>query len=657
MSSLAATPANYIQDPYQGGYLKVPALQNSGAEQDAVEIIVTNQRPSSPDRVLSLSDLQTMLDQSKGYRSRTSSKPPSEEASSGSEHSSPRLEGMARESHPPVYSRIPFLLELYLHLTRVTEALLQGEMGIDHTNRAKRQSIIKKVWLTVCIHIFKEHIEEKLADNRALDEHRLTRYQQIEEWVKLENPIKPTTEAIKPHLCTKTVQQIRSLYVMNSDLGLMTAILATPHRQSSHAKKTMPPAIMVLTLYFHAKRVGRDPHLVRKKRLRVPSITATNFPHRTVTENLRFAIREAKGGRTEMTVYQLLTSLHEIVDIAHQTKTAHNLLLSAHELNAENPDQPQVMILNLPVNQHSGVLRYQSRHGTIVEAMVMADLALFYKFSTWRRFNDESPFLRTFQAIKKQYAEFLRADPAAETLFSQYGGTALSTNLIEAKAALLSEVMKTPATTTRERLEAALVKLYCLKYSGEAVADQLPYGLPVQALFSALDENNLIGCKSANERFFLTEGLTQIFEAFLYESLPDEHISRLSGYTQAFLKGRLPPESFAAQFMKLDAHLNVYGSAIGPSLLDTGTPKCLVAHGSEESIAITGLTEVNTNIFAPSIFNTIAQTNASKVQAHGEKLQKRLSSSLPTRPSTVWRTAAAGMGGGGFSSTPIRLNS
>jgi hypothetical protein len=537
------------------------------------------------------------------------------------------------------------LLELYLHLTRVAEVLIE--------NKKIRLSTITKVWLILCINIFIKHIEEKFEDNQAMDKHRLERYKQVEKLVKSEISLSkkalPSKEKIKNLLTTQTVQQIRSLYVMNADLGLMTAILATQYRQSSHSKETMPPALMVMTLYFQEKTAGHAPQLIRKKRVRVPSITASKTL--TVSENLAIALARAKTTSREITTYQLLTSLHEVFDIANQTRTALQIFVAAHTLNSETPDNPTVVIFNLPVNQHSAFLSHSPHnHQTVGEAMVMADLALLYKMSRWRTFDSSGRFLAAFEAVRTRYARFLTGytptQPSNLFAYTAHDHKGLVAALTEAKNALLEEVMGTPATTPRARLEQALVKLYCLKYSGDSVPDQLPYGLPVQALFSALDENNLIGCKSANERFFLTEGLTQVFEAFLYQSLAPELLVELTRHTQSFLDSTIDPATFVAKFMTLDAQLNVYGSAIGPSLLDTGTPKCEVGRGPA-SIAITGLTEVSTNIFAPPIFGGISQTTASKVQAHGKSLVKRLSHSIPATPSRIWRAAAEVMATGG----------
>jgi hypothetical protein len=265
----------------------------------------------------------------------------------------------------------------------------------------------------------------------------------------------------------------------------------------------------------------------------------------------------------------------------------------------------------------------------------MADLAFIFKISQWREGSLNPKWLPRIQEIKDAYQAFLATySPAKAAYFSEYKyrGERVTDKLSFIKKALLDEcsaVEDTYFSNPRDLLEKALIKLYCTKYDGrldQLQKDQRIYGLPVQALFMALDNHNLVGCKSANERFFLTEGLTQTLQAFVEETLPEDDQRKMREKCKAFLREDedCPPSVFIEFLMSTHNKLNAYGSAIGPSLLDTGTPKCDVdAHDWVEIKAL-----MNTNVFAPGTYTNIAQMGVAQLQAHGDALPHRLEHEL-----------------------------
>lgn len=623
----------YIQDPHQGTYLMLPTLQES-ADTDH-EIVLSDERPDpETSDVLTLEALKIRLATLERYSFFAKRK--STESSTTSTDHSPESsidKKPAGLSTVPAFAKIPLLLELYLHLLRVVETLI--------TEESLRKPILEIVWLRTCIETFERFPPTREYSNREIDKKAR---EPLASFVEKEvtHEIKARGIRWNPHykdvLKEKTIQQIDFLFFMHHQLGMMTGIFLPQLRQSSHSKKTMPPALMVISRYFF-QTIGTEIRQLKKERIRCPSITASSGT--SVVENLRTAVTYAKHSSSELTCYQLLTSLPKTGTDGknHQAATAGDLFKAAHALNAEDPSAPTVFIFNIPVNQHTCVLEYQySFHGwypQIAEALVMADLAFIYKMAEWRnasirwadRRSTQSTELAHLTDLKTRYETFLKGD--AHEYFSSHDIKGLKDILDFLKKAFLDESVFVEGlhTTPRDLMEKALIKLYCTKYRGyfleDEERDQRIYGLTVQALFSALDKNNLIGCKSANERFFLTEGLTQVLEAFLYETLPADVQNTMLAHFKRFVADDIPPSHFIKYLMMIHNDYNAYGSAIAPSLLDTGTPKCGVDR--HDALVISAL---NTNTFASGTYLQIHQSNASALQAHGKDLPRRLEHEL-----------------------------
>jgi hypothetical protein len=679
-SSLTLPAGNYIYDPYQRTFLRFPEL-NTGTHSTDPNLLVISQifQPSPDHHLLKLSDLKGIRT---GSRAPSLASAPDSAASSidiaagvgPSLHDLSPLKKRTTSSsssdsghplHPTTvsilkadedlphptsfpWSRIPLLLELYCHLQRVINALIPDE-------RIKKNAA-EAIWVTVCIGILEDLAKKaKLLSNTKVARNRLLCARNIENQVVLEiksREIKTSPDKVwKSRLQEKTAGPFDLLFI-NQTLGVQTLITPPTYLQSSHSKKIMPPAVVPMTHTFQHPITGA---LKSHTRYRVPSIGASIYDGKkySVKENLAFALSLIPQSSSRLTCYHLLTSLPK-VDPNHQVKTAHDLFQAAHQLNQESLRKSgtlKVLIFNIPVNQHTEFFSYthsfsffSSHRKTLPEALVMADLALIFKLSTWRTLDPK--IAERIQELKAAYQAFLGSySPKKSSYFSEYryrnSPKGVNEKIIDKlsfiKKALLDETfMKSDsyAFSPRDLMEKALIKLYVIKYDGRDKKiigqDQRIYGLPVQSLFMALDDHNLAGCKSANERFFLTEGLAQTLQAFMEETLPTEIQTKMTQAFRKFLELSLSTKTFE-DFIKflLETHndLNPYGSSIGPSLLDTGTPKCDVEQSKEGNpLEIKAL--VDTNTFAPHIYTNIAQQQASKVQAHGGALTSRLEYAL-----------------------------
>ena len=567
---------------------------------------------------------------------------------------------------PSTWNKIPLLLELYCHLRRLAQALIQNERT--------QKSVVDNIWLKITQEILKDLSGKPARSNHETAEHRMLYSKRIEKNLAFEIKVLNLNQKPEPNHQPQLNHDWKSrlkervagnfnLLFINSTLRLKTLISPPEYGQSSHSKKTMPPAVMKMTHTFSPVASEEKIH----SHYRCPSIQASTT--QSVAENLALALENIPGSAERLTNYNLLTSLPK-VDKNHQGKTAADLLQAAHTLNKVSPT-PRVLIFNIPVNQHTELLTYKrpwfSAHKkTIPEALVMADLAVIFKIGEWKS-AQHPKWLPRIQEIKAAYQAFLRTyNPKKPSYFSEYTyiGEKIVNRLSFIKKALLDETIIPKHFSSkgreahRELMERAFLKLYCTKYDGNLThlhKDQHIYGLTTQALFAALDDNNLIGCKSANERFFLTEGLIQTLQAFMEGTLPPKTQAEMQEKFQAFLQNEkdCPPPKFIEFLMKTDNDLNVYGSAIGPSLLDTGTPKCDM--DNHDPVRINAL---NTNVFAPGIFSNLyhAQKGVSELQAHNDALAHRMEHCLGTVHRADFKTARLLLSARGMNPTESRLN-
>jgi hypothetical protein len=669
---MTALEGNYFQDPYQKTFIRFPEFNAAPTEREAPRRIILSDTLFGDTAFyspLQIPDLRTM--KQKNTRRTPPQRTVESRALSYYEDSAPssididsavvtdlialKKAASFEDSHSPEISpaphhpitperlpwtRIPLLLELYLHLHRITQALIAEE--------GPQRSLAKAIWLSLCIDLstqlsqapFKDGLKrnKQVASNRLQSAHVLEKHIILE--LKTQSyPIRPDW---KSHLLEHTAGPLELLFI-NQRLGFQTLIQSPQYGQSSHSKKTMPPAVMPMIYTFRNPTTGE---LSTHTRYRVPSIGSSRYDKKEYSPkaNLAWALELIPGSATRLTCYHLLTSLPKI-DPNHQAKTAEELFQAVHQFNQES-GAIKAVIFNIAVNQHTEILSYtrpffRVHRKTIPEALVMADLALILKLKTWRSLDPKN--ISRIALLERAYSAFLASyDPKKIRYFSEYVYAHPNSRKKEKVIDILSFLKKALLDETftksdsyshspRDLMEKALIKLYVIKYDGNlenirAFYDQRLYGLSTQALFMALDDHNLAGCKSANERFFLAEGLAQVLLAFMEQTLPS---AAQQAMTQGFKKFLAPDlsqetfESFAQSLLTMHNALNPYGSSIGPSLLDTGTPKCDVeASQAGNPLEINAL--LNTNIFAPRLYSHIQQRNASSVQAHGKDLPDRL---------------------------------
>jgi hypothetical protein len=143
------------------------------------------------------------------------------------------------------WSRIPLLLEMYCHLRRVTQALIKQE--------SLRQAVVATVWLTMC-KIFAEESRTPRSNLTAAQK-RILLAKEVEKKVAV--LIKARGAEIHQDWKIRLQERIAgnfNLLFLNNLLRFTTLVTRPSSGQSSHSKKTMPPAVIALTYTFLSRR-------------------------------------------------------------------------------------------------------------------------------------------------------------------------------------------------------------------------------------------------------------------------------------------------------------------------------------------------------------------------------------------------------------------
>ncbi|MCF6767740.1 hypothetical protein L3V86_05095 [Thiotrichales bacterium 19S11-10] len=462
-----------------------------------------------------------------------------------------------------------------------------------------------------------KYIDEKRKDYINLIEnltiqHFIRKYQHF-----------PDKTDIQNYLYYKTAADL-DMVIYNPATKIVTEITGPDDQNSSHSKKIALPAVMVMKHYQMDDNGNYNKEGVpiqiqyRVPSLAIPTIDGINRPISEQLTNLFFGHEEQ-----EYITYNLLTSIPILFDANSQEKTARIIFEGIHEYNQsiQNTKKPVCYALNLPINQHTHLLSYDSINETAQEALFMADLAMFNSLKDYL----PGPNYQYLLDLNGKYTSFLELTNRPALFYKSKYAEDFQTIAIKLKSQINETVVG--AITKKNKLAKTLLKLYATNYHG-ADSDQMKYQKEmasiIQGMHLSLTQHNLKGCKSANERFSFIENLNELFLAYHNETLEKNIAKLVNNALKEYLQKASPTPKdgydLAVKLHQINDQYNVYGTGIFPSMLDTGTPKDKTdENGNQKSLAVSG---TDTNYYRPRLYRNVFQGNASFEQAHGKMLDR-----------------------------------
>jgi hypothetical protein len=449
-------------------------------------------------------------------------------------------------------------------------------------------------------------------------------------------------------------------YIQEHTAGPITLVQENPNggitviemcEQSSHSKKHAAPAIAPIKIYNdsdkHQCTHFRCPSLVDSDKGKVvDQIRMLIQKHESLPSSSKLAGSTLAGSTlagstltgstlTEPTamIYNLLTSFPSPIDLGKEKKTAHHIFESAHQYNREKPvDAPRFLPLNIPVNQQFESLSFSNPNTS--EALLLSHLAIANSTlkEVSRRLSRNLAYSSTATEIgaaidrmNHSYREFLSL-PLAPLSDSGQGAEIIRyAAQLRDQVPTLIQPSRTESTqeSLKEDLQSALLKLFYSNYvprrtgssSSECSEDQRIYGSTIQALHLATSTGNVVGCKSANDRFGFVWNIAEALKN------PSEALREA---ITAFLRSPDPKAAheFLHQIYIHSNFYNCYGAGHLPSMVDVGAPKYRV---SQEVDPIRNPTEWLKKLpNVPSSLTHLKSKNAEKIQPHKQDAQSGL---------------------------------
>jgi hypothetical protein len=383
------------------------------------------------------------------------------------------------------------------------------------------------------------------------------------------------------HVAVDDLDQVES----NQVLGLVTHTEGV--NTTAHSKGKAKPAVAQIDQYaYDADGNGEYEHI--QTQFRCPSLQALrgwidwfrgkNSPSEKVRGYIDGFVND-RGLKLEdgPITYNLLTSINfSAVDAFdnHQTETARDIFLATHLYNKGTNDnsKPLCLVMNLPINQHTLNLGYDSWTDVGREAMLFSEWAIMAQVAsgwlkddckvTGRNDIAEGTSVNSWlkdqlTEVKDQYNTFLRNGAEGMFVDSKEGKRAqqhlvnirsqvtfvinaelTDPTLDSSKTALKLKAAATLDSSKKTRLKTALMKLYLRQFDGKTSQAQEVYSGVIQAMHIALTKNGLEGCKSANERYGLfIKSLANLFLAYAQGSLSEEANNAVDMAIEGLLNG------------------------------------------------------------------------------------------------------------------------
>lgn len=375
-------------------------------------------------------------------------------------------------------------------------------------------------------------------------------------------------------------------------------------------------------------------------------------------------------------IHNLMTSIpigNTIRDDNKQAKTLKANLAAMHAYNKKREKQPFFFFMNVPVNQRSYKLSYESPSALAREAMLASDLAVLTSvLSEVIKIGPEGNLTPVGQHLQGLYQQALD-QKAGDYLHQSSAGRKLVAECKRLKMILRQEVHnpqteeQVSAKTSEQKLRAVFAKLYAKKFgSGANVGkentdwlglkragslaksgaywamrqmglnwgQQLQYGKMTQAMHMALnrfDQN--AGCKSAVDRFTVVETADDLLLAYAQNTLPEGNLkTEVNTLMEGYLRNTINSKQLTVGLDKLVSKYAAYSPATTAGILAAGAHKAEARDeiGVSEDRADLGRVTArefdplkpqksvaSTNRVYPAAYkDTIKQSKASKVQSH-----------------------------------------
>lgn len=483
---------------------------------------------------------------------------------------------------------------------------------------------------------------------------------------------------LKLQVAIENFDQIES----NRVLGLLTHTEGV--NTTAHSKGKAEPAIAQVDQYaFGSDGVGE--HL--QTQFRCPSLQALrgwvdwlrgkNAPSKKVCKYIEgFVKQRALKAEDGPITYNLLTSInYSVVDMFdnNQARTARDIFLATHLYNkgAQENAMPLCFVMNLPVNQHTLNLGYDSWSDVGREAMLFSEWGIMIEAAkgwlnesckvTGRDDVADNKSLNSWlkdqlSDMQVQYNAFLAKEAEGVFADSQEGKQARE-NLAGIKKQLGKQDLKqhdAKDDSNKTKLKSALMRLYSQNFDGKTTESQEVYCGVIQAMHIALTKNGLEGCKSANERYGLfIKNLANLFLAYSEGRLSidankgvnsaidglrhgrkmqarlsvdgqwvediihrETDFSNVSAVSESVQVVNLSAEHwFTHRILKVNNQFNAYGSGAHAAQNDTGTPKAGVEPNPTTPYDI-AVHHWNTTTFLPGQNDRVKQSCAKEAQAH-----------------------------------------
>ncbi|WP_440617701.1 hypothetical protein [Cysteiniphilum sp. 6C5] len=541
------------------------------------------------------------------------------------------------------FSIIPIHKEMYFHCWRVINATLQN------TSAETKEKLFKTIY-NESYKVINQSLLSFLNNEREMSTAKLNQFidkkreqfafameSQLCKALKKNNQLIPRdSEALREHLKIHTALDL-DVIETNTVTGLLTHTHGVS--QSSHSKKQSDPAIMKIEKYRISDIVSEKELNPVEVQYRCPSLQKKSIGETQSIEDqiTEFAKRNKQTTAGKPIIYNLLTSIPLYYDQNNQEQSAKNIFQAMHRYNLTQ-DQPLktdgngslFYVVNIPINQHSRRLKYDSVNSTAKEAMLMSDIAML---NTIAKDNISLPLLDSVNQCYRQFLqhtckEALNAKQKAWFHQSTQGETAIK-HIQALKDELYLAVENTHYHkhdgSQQLNLKNAFLKLY-LNHFHRNVDQQKVHSSMIQAMFLALSDQNLKGCKSGNERFSYIENLNTLFKAYVVNDRPNVLAAKMDTILEGYLENRIDDHKFSVAIHRLNDQYNIYNSGVTPTLIDTGTPKCnTLAQKVNADLNVGGL---NTNYFVANCYENFAQNHVSKVQAHSGHVAHRINGLL-----------------------------
>ncbi len=414
-------------------------------------------------------------------------------------------------------------------------------------------------------------------------------------------------------------------YLISHTAGAITVIKANANQsisvvemcdQSSHSKKHADPAIVPMR---HYAPDGTKRELVMERvHFRCPSLVEHDgVSVLSQIQDLLSRRKMAIGDTSKPMTYNLLTSFFNGVDEDHQHATAKKIFSAVHEHNASvKSGESYFFPLSIPVNQQTVPLslsRSATAEATFLSHLAIANSTLsevIHRHSEFLQALGFKEMETSIQAMNTLYQRFIHQDICPADFYIAFQQEINKISTLIANFSMIQNPSK------NDKLQIALLQIFYSQYSRDPWMHKTPgeqsiYGSLVQALHLVTSSGNVVGCKSANDRFALVWDIVEALRN------PSESIQAT---LNAFLKHPENLRAFATAVHQETNQHHLYGAGAMPACIDTGPSKHKLSTNLEDRLDVGGMKLPTGHRLGlktvPSIYTNLKAEHAEATQVH-----------------------------------------